>query len=287
MSAAITMLNRLSRALPFTEDLKRQVKAQVMVERVFRDLDLFVPNSRGTSQMLAEHGWISARQTFPLLAELAARLDGRTATIPTAAEFCTSEIGRANAAQLKQLFDARGSDKGDDHGYHLIYGEVIGRLPGVSHMLEIGIGTPNTALVSHMGAEGRPGASLRAFRDFLPAATVRGADIDSAILFEEDRITTHFVDQRDASSFADLRKLAAAQPYDIIIDDGLHAPDANIAVLLFALDVLAPRGWIIVEDIKAAALPAFQVIRAVLERDFETHLVQAKADYVLLATRRQ
>ena len=39
-----------------------------------------------------------------------------------------------------------------------------------------------------MGTEGKPGASLRAFRDFCMNAEVIWADIDKRILFKEDRI---------------------------------------------------------------------------------------------------
>ncbi|MCW8086100.1 class I SAM-dependent methyltransferase [Sabulicella glaciei] len=289
MSSALSAISRMSRVFPFAQDWKRQVKAQVIVECVFQDLDLFVPNSRGASAMLAEHGLISARRTFPLLADLAARISPGTAVMQTAEEFCASERGRRNAERLKRLFDEHGSDKGSMNGYHPVYGELFARFPDtakVRHLLEIGIGTPNVTLVSHMGEDGKPGASLRAFRDFLPDAQVRGADIDRAILFQEDRITTHFVDQRDLGSFAELRSLGAEAPYDIVIDDGLHAPDANIGAILFALDVLAPNGWLVVEDLKESALPAFQVIRAVLEHAYDTNLIKAGSGYLLLATRR-
>ena len=70
----------------------------------------------------------------------------------------------------------------------------------ISNLLEIGLGSNNTDLVSSMGKEGKPGASLRAFRDFCINAEVIGADIDKRILFKEDRIKTFYVDQTNNSS---------------------------------------------------------------------------------------
>ena len=40
------------------------------------------------------------------------------------------------------------------------------------------MGTNKPGLVSTMGASHTPGASLRAFRDYLPNAIVHGADVD-------------------------------------------------------------------------------------------------------------
>ena len=60
----------------------------------------------------------------------------------------------------------------------------------VTNIFEIGLGSINTKIVSNMGKFGKPGASLRAFRDFCPNAIIYGADIDQSILFKEERIKT-------------------------------------------------------------------------------------------------
>jgi hypothetical protein len=78
-------------------------------------------------------------------------------------------------------------------------------LPLLVHLLEIGLGTNNTDVVSNMGSEGVPDASLRAFRDYLPNARIYGAGIDKRILFEESRIKTYFADQTDLAAAARLR----------------------------------------------------------------------------------
>ena len=44
---------------------------------------------------------------------------------------------------------------------------------------------------------GKPGASLRVWRDYFPNAIIYGADIDKDILFAEERIKTFYIDQLD------------------------------------------------------------------------------------------
>ena len=50
------------------------------------------------------------------------------------------------------------------------------------------MGTNDTNVLSNMGPEGKPLASLRAWRDYFQNANIYGADIDKNILKDEDRI---------------------------------------------------------------------------------------------------
>jgi hypothetical protein len=68
----------------------------------------------------------------------------------------------------------------------------------------------------------------------------------------------------------------------VIIDDGLHSPGANLAVLLFALDALSAHGVLVIEDIKEDALPVWHVVRALLWEACETALIRDAADYLLV-----
>jgi hypothetical protein len=135
-----------------------------------------------------------------------------------------------------------------------------------------------------MGASGRPGSSLRAFRDFLPNAQIFGADVDRRILFEEERILTHFVDQNDVKSFEPLGRLVGSE-LDVIIDDGLHTPSANLAVVLFALEHLRIGGWLIVEDILPAAQPVWEVVAALVPAEFETYIISTDSSLLFAARR--
>ncbi len=106
-----------------------------------------------------------------------------------------------------------------------------------------------------MGANGRPGASLRGWRELFPNAVVYGADIDRDILFEEDCIKTFYCDQLDAVAIHDLWSQPALQGgMDIIIDDGLHTFEGNISFLEGSLGQLHPDGYYIVEDIRTDAV---------------------------------
>ena len=129
-------------------------------------------------------------------------------------------VSAAAARDLKALFDARGSDKGKEKSQlHLLYAHIIGALGGENvplRILEIGIGSRAPELVSSMAVfeQSQPGASLRAFRDYLPRSQICGADIDASVMFTEARITTHVVDQLNASSFSALYSACGSQVCD-------------------------------------------------------------------------
>src|SRR5208283_1689664 len=170
------------------------------------------------------------------------------------------------------------------HDYHYVYGNILKDPRSVTAVLEIGLGTNNEDVISNIGKTGKPGASLRAFRDFLPKAEIYGADIDKQILFSDERIETCFVDQTDLGSFDELSKNVGVD-FDLIIDDGLHSPNANIAVMIFAVDRLKHGGWLVVEDIPYSALPVWQVIAALLPTEFSAHLISSKSQVVFLVER--
>lgn len=153
-----------------------------------------------------------------------------------------------NSKLLSDLFNKFGSDKSTSHDYHKIYGNLFEDKLKVKSILEIGLGTNNPKLPSTMGVNGKPGASLRAFKEFFSNSTVYGADVDKNILFNEDRIQTFFVDQTDTSSFDNLNS-NIPPTLDLIIDDGLHIPFANINTLNFAIKKLNLGGYFIIEDI--------------------------------------
>ena len=183
-------------------------------------------------------------------------------------------------AALKVELDKEGSDKArEGHSYHFVYAYIFRQLGRSRPLrtLEIGMGTNNPHLVSSMGEQGKPGASLRAFRNYLPEASVHGADVDKAILFQGDRIKTHHVDQLDVGSFDTLFTDFGSEPFDLVIDDGLHALGPNLNTLLFGLRSLRPNGWIAIEDIGARTVPGIRVADALLrsspERKLETWLV--------------
>lgn len=146
-----------------------------------------------------------------------------------------------------------GSDKTslkDWHNYSLLYSELFRDYQfSAKNILEIGIGTNYLDVKSSMGLNGKPGASLRAFRDFFKNANIIGADIDTRILFEEPRINTYYVDQTKRDTLIDLVS-HFHEPFDILIDDGLHEAFANKNCFEFFFpDWIQPGGLYIIEDI--------------------------------------
>ncbi|MDA0685146.1 MAG: class I SAM-dependent methyltransferase, partial [Bacteroidetes bacterium] len=84
----------------------------------------------------------------------------------------------------------------------------------------------------------------------------------------------YFVDQTDLRSVADLGA-KIGERFDLIIDDGLHSPHANVAVLAFALDRLKPGGWVIIEDIPDSAYPLWEVVASMLPSTFQPVMIRA------------
>ena len=234
---------------------------------------------RGARNQIMPLAFQTAGRVVDRLALVAAASGAPTPHLLDAEAFCESEEERASAAELKTLFDRYGSDKATLHNYHHIYGAVLSRLAGARAVLEIGIGTNFSDAVSNMTESGSPGASLRAFRDYLPGAEIWGADVDRRVLFAEDRIRTLFIDQTDLTSFAEAEAIG---PLDLLIDDGLHAPDANLAVLAFGLRQVRAGGWIVIEDIPERALPVWQVVAAMLPSAFGSSLVRTRTTYVFV-----
>jgi hypothetical protein len=171
---------------------------------------------------------------------------------------------------LNGLCDKYGSDKGEiqesGHPYPWpshSYADFAERLFGhcrqhIRFVFECGIGTNNPDLVSSMGIHGRPGASLRVWRDYFPMARIVGADVDKDILFEEERITTYYCDQTKPDVIKALWEQMDVDQFDLMIDDGLHTFDAGVCLLENSFHKLRNGGIYIIEDVGKATLFQFQ-----------------------------
>jgi hypothetical protein len=116
------------------------------------------------------------------------------------------------------------------------------------NLFELGLGTNNTSIKSNMGANGKPGASLRAFADYFTEGNIFGADIDKDILFQTDRIKTFYCDQTNPEVIKEMWS-NIPEEFDIIIDDGLHEAHANITFFENSYHKLKKGGIFIIEDI--------------------------------------
>jgi len=249
------------------------------MDSLFQYLKGHFPASANGDQY-PEATYKSAGLLIPQMQQLAHRSSAHRMKVRKVGEFQDND-----ANSLLELLEKNGSDKGNRHHYFYVYFYILSLL-GVRNKLrifEIGLGTNNPSLISTMGAKGVPGASIRAFRDFLPNADVFGADIDKDILFSEDRIQTAYVDQLERSSFEELPFLG--EPFDLIIDDGLHSIGANINSLLFAIDQIRPGGWVVIEDIPPQNSAIWEAVDLFvkIEGGFDTCFVKCRKSclYVL------
>lgn len=163
--------------------------------------------------------------------------------------------------KLTEMCQRHGSDKGsaketkspfpwDDHNYTDLYDLLFNHCRmDMRHVFELGIGTNYEDVESSMGVNGSPGASLRMWREYFPNAQIVGADIDTRILFKENRIKTYWVDQTSSQSIDEMWSAVGNQKFDIIIDDGLHNYDANICFFENSIGHLREGGIYIIEDV--------------------------------------
>jgi hypothetical protein len=152
-----------------------------------------------------------------------------------------------------------GSDKGgphNQHNYTTVYSILFERYRNQPvRIFEMGLGSNNPE-IPFTTRNGRPGASLRAWRGLFPHAHVYGADIDRAALFQEERIKTFYCDQLDQAAILQLWSQPDLQdPMDAIIDDGLHTFEGNTSFLEASLEHLSSGGVYVVEDIEQATVP--------------------------------
>lgn len=153
---------------------------------------------------------------------------------------------------LCDIMKKHGSDKSTWHNYartyHTLFSEMRSRKIDI---FEMGLGTNNTSLASNMGADGVPGASLRAWKEYFTLADIFGADIDRSILFQEERIATLWCDQTDPAAIEAMWESDAlrGKKMDIIIDDGLHEYHANLAFFEASISRLKPDGIFVIEDL--------------------------------------
>ena len=167
-------------------------------------------------------------------------------------EYSYLSNGKTNQ-KLKDLMDFYGSDKGgknNHHNYTHYYSQIFyNKKEKIKNFLEVGLGTNNTEVPSNMGEQGKPLASLRAWRDYFINANIYGADIDKGILKNEERIKTFFVDQTKPETIKNMFKDIGVAQFDVILEDGLHEFNANICFFENSIKFLAKDGVYIIEDV--------------------------------------
>lgn len=242
------------------------------------------PGSSASQKQWLEISLLGFQNTIPALlnlVEVEKKLSARA--IPKAVEIfdCNEDV-----LVLRRIFDNQGSDKGSKHQYDLIYANIMAnrKNEGIS-ILEIGLGTNKTDTPSNMGKVGIPGASLRAWRDYFPHGIIVGCDIDKRILFEEDRITTYELDQTSEISWKKFEAKSPIKKFDLVIDDGLHAPFPNLATVKHSLPLLSNDGILVIEDIMNMAIPVWQLLQMILNPEWEIQIIETKASNIVIIKR--
>ena len=172
--------------------------------------------------------------------------------------------------KLAYLCDNYGSDKGSldysgTHAYpwnphtYTTYYEMLfcNRIETTKCIFECGLGTNNESYKSNMTKTGKPGASLRVWRDYFVNAEVIGCDIDDGVLFTEDRITTYQLDQTDTIQAVELFK-SLDKKFDIFIDDGLHEAHAGFTLYQTAKHFMQTDSIYVIEDVKQHDLTIYR-----------------------------
>ena len=167
---------------------------------------------------------------------------------------------------LCEIMGRNKSDKGSSnnstswHNYTVTYYNLFKHIQHEKlRIFELGLGTNNVDIPSNMGVDGRPGASLYGWREFFSNSEIYGADIDMRILFSDDRIQTFYCDQTNPNAISRLWSIPIlSNPFNIIVDDGLHEFSANISFFENSIDKLAPGGFYIIEDILKDEIPNFK-----------------------------
>lgn len=185
------------------------------------------------------------------------------------------------ASELAALCDIYGSDKREialsghpypwtSHTYTDFYESLFDHCrEHVRRVFECGIGTNNPKIASNMGATGRPGASLRVWKEYFPNAEIYGADIDRDILVREDRITTFHVDQTLPVAIRAMWEEIGVADFDIIIDDGLHTFEAGQCLFEHSFSRLRKGGIYVIEDVAPQAMVRFRAYFTTVRRNVQ------------------
>jgi len=247
----------------------------------------FAPRSGGDYYQRADLTIDSVNFTIPALNLLSKSFKNKELVVNNIKEVINDNVDYESGERLASLLNEYGSDKAGKHDYFWLYGKILKKSSEIKKILEIGIGTNNTDVISNMGEDGMPGASLRAFKSFCKNANIYGADIDKRVLFQEERIKTYFLDQTNLDSYKNLEK-EIGDNFDLIIDDGLHEPRANVYSLNFGLKLLKEGGWMVIEDIYPAALPVWTNVSNILpENIFKTFIYKNKRNRLIFAVNKQ
>jgi len=155
---------------------------------------------------------------------------------------------------LTALANSAGTDKGTvtglGHGYSLIYDLLFaGRRLEPLNICEIGlcIGGPEVTSGS-IDRSVTDAPSMRMWHEYFPNAKLYGVDISDFSELQTERFKFVRADCGDAGQLQKVVDLGV--PFDVVIDDGSHAPFHQQRAFLSLFPTVRPGGLFIIEDIQ-------------------------------------
>jgi len=145
-------------------------------------------------------------------------------------------------SELRKLFDKWSCDKGYKHSYEKCYEQFFKPLKNKNiNILEVGV---------------ELGHSLQVFKDYFPNAQIYGIDIfvrempDEIDILTNENVHWAVCDSTNPNCSSIINKTFGQDiKFDIIIDDGLHQPEANAQTLKNLWSLLKPDGSYFIEDV--------------------------------------
>ena len=68
--------------------------------------------------------------------------------------------------------------------------------------------------------------------------------------------------------------------FDLIVDDGLHSPSANLSTLINSQSLLSKNGVLVIEDVAERSLPIWETLR--FNRGLALEIVKVKNAYLVI-----
>jgi hypothetical protein len=173
-------------------------------------------------------------------------------------------------SRLRYLFEYFGSDKSTRHSYHKVYAPILNEILNKGtdpSILEIGLGSQEMIYTSHMTGNYQPKAGINTFKTIIGSGKFFGADIDRKLLTNENEF---FIDMLDKESIILFKQNFDLGSLDLILEDGLHQPRANLLALFLILDLMAVGGYYVIEDIDISWKPLFNFCSHFIPKNYKS-----------------
>jgi hypothetical protein len=146
---------------------------------------------------------------------------------------------------IRGIFLHTPSDK-VEHGYMQMYASIFAQQGPFDLVIEFGIGSTDQLHQTN---------SLTAWSEISEKSKIIGFDINKEVFFVNSRVRSHFADQTDWQSMERdvLTRINAELPEKVlIIDDGLHEPNAFINMIRVFNKLRNVNATLVIEDLRLA-----------------------------------